>query len=184
MRTWVRSLASLSGLSISCCHELWCRSKMQLPLLWLWYRPAATAPVRPLAWEPPCTVGAALGVALKGQKKITVIKFPLVIGKLSPATKSRFEDTRLKCWKSAELRPTNATVNIRRKRTFPSLILGFDEIYLSTDRLTINSKKWIKFYSQGYNKTKYANVPQNPCTLLSQAQRYHKSPSRWKDLSR
>ena len=32
--------------------------------LWLWRRPAAIAPVQPLAWEPPY----ALGVALKGQK--------------------------------------------------------------------------------------------------------------------
>ena len=30
MRTQVRSLASLSGLRIWCCHELWCRSQMQL----------------------------------------------------------------------------------------------------------------------------------------------------------
>jgi len=29
-------------------------------LLWLWPRPAATAPIRPLAWEPPYAVGAAL----------------------------------------------------------------------------------------------------------------------------
>uniref|UniRef100_A0A8D0WKM9 Diacylglycerol kinase n=1 Tax=Sus scrofa TaxID=9823 RepID=A0A8D0WKM9_PIG len=28
MKTWVRSLASLSGLRIQHCHELWCRSKM------------------------------------------------------------------------------------------------------------------------------------------------------------
>jgi len=27
-------------------------------LLWLWLRPAATAPVRPLAWEPPYTAGS------------------------------------------------------------------------------------------------------------------------------
>ena len=27
---WVRSLASLSGLRIWCCHELWCMSQMQL----------------------------------------------------------------------------------------------------------------------------------------------------------
>ena len=31
-----------------------------LALLWLWRRPAATAPIRPLAWEPPCAEGAAL----------------------------------------------------------------------------------------------------------------------------
>ena len=35
-------------------------------LLWLWHRPAATAPIGPLAWEPPYAVGAALE---KGQKK-------------------------------------------------------------------------------------------------------------------
>ena len=33
-------------------------------LLWLWCRPAATARIRPLAWEPPY----ALGAALKRQK--------------------------------------------------------------------------------------------------------------------
>ena len=27
-------------------------------LLWLWRRPAATAPIRPLAWEPPYATGA------------------------------------------------------------------------------------------------------------------------------
>jgi len=29
-------------------------------LWWLWHRPVATALIRPLAWEPPCTSGAAL----------------------------------------------------------------------------------------------------------------------------
>ena len=31
-----------------------------LALLWLWYRPAATAPIQPLAWEIPYAVDAAL----------------------------------------------------------------------------------------------------------------------------
>ena len=30
VRTQVWSLASLSGLRIWCCHEMWCRSQMQL----------------------------------------------------------------------------------------------------------------------------------------------------------
>ena len=29
-------------------------------LLWLWCRPAAIAPIRPLAWEPPYAADAAL----------------------------------------------------------------------------------------------------------------------------
>ena len=31
-----------------------------LVLLWLWRRPVAPAPIRPLAWEPPYAAGAAL----------------------------------------------------------------------------------------------------------------------------
>ena len=69
MRMWVRSLASLSGLSIqravSCGIGL--RYDSDLALLWLWRRLAAVAPIRPLAWELPC----AVGVALKKQNKQT-----------------------------------------------------------------------------------------------------------------
>ena len=36
-----------------------------LALLWLWCRPAAIAPIGPLAWETP----HATGVALRGQKR-------------------------------------------------------------------------------------------------------------------
>ena len=32
-------------------------------LLWLWHRPGATAPIQPLAWEPPYAVGAAQEIA-------------------------------------------------------------------------------------------------------------------------
>ena len=41
-----------------------CRRGSDLALLWLWRRPAATAPIRLLARKPPY----AAGVALKGQK--------------------------------------------------------------------------------------------------------------------
>jgi len=50
----VRSLASLSGLRIRCCHS------SGPALLWLWRRPVATALIGPLAWEPPYAAGAAL----------------------------------------------------------------------------------------------------------------------------
>ena len=38
-------------------------------LLWLWYRPAAIAPIGPLVWEPPYASGAALEKAKKKKKK-------------------------------------------------------------------------------------------------------------------
>ena len=34
-----------------------------LPLLWLWRRPVATAPIQPLAWVPPYAAGAAQEIA-------------------------------------------------------------------------------------------------------------------------
>jgi len=37
-------------------------------LLWLWQRLAATAPIQPLAWEPPNAAGAALRKQPKKQK--------------------------------------------------------------------------------------------------------------------
>ena len=40
-------------------------------LLWLWRRSAAVAPIRPLAWEPPCAAGAALKRPKKKKKKAT-----------------------------------------------------------------------------------------------------------------
>ena len=61
MRTWVRSLASLiwrSDIALSCGVGRRCSS--DLALLSLWRRPAAAAPIQPLAWEPPYATDAAL----------------------------------------------------------------------------------------------------------------------------
>ena len=62
MRLQVRSLALLSGLRIQrCCGcGVGHRRSSDLVFLWLWYRLAATAPIRPLAWEPPYAAGTAL----------------------------------------------------------------------------------------------------------------------------
>ena len=38
-------------------------------LLWLWCRPAATAPIGPLAWEPPYAAGEALEKAKRQKRK-------------------------------------------------------------------------------------------------------------------
>ena len=40
-----------------------------LALLWLWHRPAAVAPIQPLAREPPYAAGAALKTAKKEKKR-------------------------------------------------------------------------------------------------------------------
>ena len=67
VRTQVWSLASISGLRTWHCGELWCRSRHSSDPTWLrlWHRPAAIAPIWPLAWESPY----AAGVVLKDKKK-------------------------------------------------------------------------------------------------------------------
>ena len=45
-----------------------------LALLWLWRRPAATAQIGPLAWEPP----HASGAALKRQQQQQKLKKPSI----------------------------------------------------------------------------------------------------------
>ena len=46
-----------SGVAVSC--GVGCRRGSDPALLWLRRRPAATAPIRPLAWEPPYAAAAA-----------------------------------------------------------------------------------------------------------------------------
>ena len=65
----VRSLDLLSGLRIWHCRGVGHRCGLYLVLLWLWRRLAAVALIRPLAWEPPYAVGAAL----EKKKWLTVI---------------------------------------------------------------------------------------------------------------
>ena len=73
----------LSGSRIRHCRELWCRLQTRLRshvavgcrcgsdpmLLWLWCKPMATAPIQPLAWEPPYVAGAAQEMAKRQKKK-------------------------------------------------------------------------------------------------------------------
>ena len=49
--------------------DVGCRRGSDPALLWLWHRPVATAPIRPLAWEPPYAMGAAQEMAKKRQKE-------------------------------------------------------------------------------------------------------------------
>ena len=62
MRLQIQSLASLSGLRMCCCCELWCSLQMQLGscVAMAVGRPAAVVPIQPLAWELPYAVGEAL----------------------------------------------------------------------------------------------------------------------------
>ena len=51
-----------------------CRCSSDPALLWLWHRLEATAPIRPLGWEPPYAVGAALEKKKKEEFKQRVLQ--------------------------------------------------------------------------------------------------------------
>ena len=73
MRMHVQSLTSLFGLRIRCCCEQGHRRGSNF--VWLWHRPAAVAPVWPLAWELPYAASASLKSKKKkkGKKKYDCI---------------------------------------------------------------------------------------------------------------
>ena len=48
-------------------------------LLWLWCRPAATAPIRLPAWEPTCAAGAAIEKSKKKKKKKKKKSLPMLV---------------------------------------------------------------------------------------------------------
>ena len=60
---WVKR----SGVAVSC--GVGCRCGSDPALLWLWRRPVATAPIGPLAWEPPYAAGAAQEIAKRPKNK-------------------------------------------------------------------------------------------------------------------
>ena len=62
--------------------DVGCRCSLDPALLWLWCRPAATAPIAlisPPAWEPPYAVGAALEKKKK-KKRIQLVVAPVTAG--------------------------------------------------------------------------------------------------------
>ena len=61
-----------SGVALNC--GIGRRRGSDPTLLWLWGRSTATAPIRPLAWEPPYAMGAAKEIEKKQKKKKTTQK--------------------------------------------------------------------------------------------------------------
>ena len=62
---WVKDLVSCGVVH---------RSSSDPSLLWLWCRPVAIAPIRPLACEPPCASGTALEKTKDTQQKFKKLK--------------------------------------------------------------------------------------------------------------
>ena len=64
---WPCSVGQGSGVALSC--GVGCRRGWDPALLWLWHRPAAMAPIRPLAWELPYATRAAQEMAKRQKNK-------------------------------------------------------------------------------------------------------------------
>ena len=80
VRTRVRSLASLSGLRIWRCCQLWRRSQMQLgsSVTWLWHMSAAVVWIPPEAWE--CLHAASVALKRKRSDRERQVPCDLMYG--------------------------------------------------------------------------------------------------------
>ena len=58
-----------------------CRLGLAPALLWLWHRPKAIAPIRPLAWESPYAAAVALEKAKRQKRKKKKKKNQLTVNK-------------------------------------------------------------------------------------------------------
>ena len=119
-------------------------------LLWLWHRPVATAPIEPLAWEPPYAEGAALEKAKSQKNKQKKRSFGLSIGKdncpthssrpsesslLSKHVNSSDNDLECMCISlqcSTSLFPTSRTLLRRKWAPFISAWRGLERPSLPT----------------------------------------------------
>ena len=134
MRTWVQSLAPLSGLRIWHCCELWCRSQMWLRscVVWLWCRPAAVALIQRLAWEPPCAMGAAL--KRKEEKKMAALLTQFLLLSLS----SHAADTQVHRWSAGKNKASNTPTTHQQRKdstdTHPTLNLWLAPCWVCPSR--------------------------------------------------
>ena len=129
-----------------------CRQGLDLVMLWLWYRPEATALIQPLAWDLPY----AVGMVLKRPKKY--VNFWIVFATYEPASLDS-----IGFWFVRELHTeTFCRAMITRKRWCPQLLTWEDIISCGevpcTRRehvnKTLNYKTGISFY-RAVNNSNY-----------------------------
>ena len=97
MRMWVWSLASLNGLRIRRCCELWCTSHTQgldLALLWLWHRPTAVALIWLRAWEPPYATGVVPPPPKKRRRRKSILQEEVLVEMRASANALRLQNSR------------------------------------------------------------------------------------------
>ena len=70
LNSWPCSVGWGSSIAMTC--GVGHRHSLDPALLWLWYRPAAVAMIRPLAWEPPYAIGVAIKSKINKMNKINI----------------------------------------------------------------------------------------------------------------
>ena len=78
----VGSVLGLAQWAVSC--GVGHRLSSDPAMLWLWRRPVATAPIRPLAWEPPYAEGAAQDITKKKKSTSNKCQNGVETGKSPP----------------------------------------------------------------------------------------------------
>ena len=88
------------------------RHGSDLALLWLWCRLVATAPIQPLAWEPPYVSGVALKTQKTKKKKKVKRQSSLVAYQLGSSTVTAMAQVQSLAWELPQAVDTAKKINL------------------------------------------------------------------------
>ena len=115
-------------MAVSC--GVGCKYGLDLALLWLWHRPAAAAPVQPLAWE----LLYAAGAGLKKKKKEEECGTPpltesllLALASVSSSANSLKNTQHGELIQGSKITHAKCMAHSRHSRNFHSYYKGIDE---------------------------------------------------------
>ena len=163
MQIWFLALLSGLGSNISVSCGVGRRCGLDPMLLWLWGRPAAAAPIPPLAWELPRATGAAL--KRKKEKKRKGLRASKMQGRI-PLSHRTWRHLLRDMWQYAKTCCERKSLTTQNKAQLHISILEFGSCYLSEEISRRGKKKSINTMNKTLRRQVLGYNPQNKISYL------------------
>jgi len=115
-----------------------CRRGSDPALLWLWRRPVATAPIQPLAWEPPYAVEAAQEIATT-----------TTTNNNNKRQKDKKKKNKIQPFRHTQVRPEALAVHLWMKSKMSQPYAKSELRHGLLEHSSMNAKKVTVIYSRG-----------------------------------